>query len=187
MSEEALSFAARIGLAFGAFFRVLSDGVFAARVARARDPMLTPSLPAEAPRPAAPAVVTKDADTTAALQLLGLLQREGRFVDFLMDDITSYADADVGAAARVVHAGCKRVLAERVPVAPVLAEGEGARVTLPVGYDATAHRVIGNVQGAPPFTGTVVHAGWRATSIALPSLAASHDAHVLAPAEIELS
>lgn len=185
MSEESLSFAARFGLAFVAFFRVLSDGIFAFRVRAARTGPAR--LPAPVPVPVKEAPKLAVADTTAALQLLGLLQREGRLVDFLMDDVAAFSDAEIGAAARVVHAGCRKVLTERVQVSPIRTEDEGARVTLAAGYDANANRVIGNVKGEPPYTGTLVHKGWRAKSIQLPTLHVAHDAEVLAPAEVELS
>lgn len=186
MSEESLSFAARIGLAFAAFFRVLGDGVFAWRVrfVQTNAPRLPSPTPAPEPPKEAPKI--EAADTRAALQLLALLQREGRLVDFLMDDVASFSDAEIGAAARVVHAGARKLLLERATIAPVRTEAEGARVDVPKGYDANAIRVIGNVKGEPPYQGTLVHKGWRATSLTLPALHVDHDASVLAPAEIEL-
>jgi hypothetical protein len=182
VSEESLSFAARFGLAFAAFFRVLSDGVFAFRVRAAKAPALPAPAPAakEAPKLAV-------AETTSALQLLGLLQREGRLVDFLMDDVAAFSDAEIGAAARVVHAGCRKVLTERLDVVPVRTESEGDRVSIAAGYDANAIRVVGNVTGEPPYAGTLVHKGWRAKALRLPTLHVAHDAEVLAPAEVELS
>ena len=69
---------------------------------------------------------------------------------------------------------------------PVRSEEEGARVTLPKGFDAQAIRLTGNVVGEAPFTGTLQHGGWRATRIELPSLTEEHDVHVVAPAEVEL-
>ncbi|MDB4944600.1 MAG: hypothetical protein JWP97_4134, partial [Labilithrix sp.] len=121
----------------------------------------------------------------AALQLLALLQREGRFVDFLEEDVASFADADIGAAARVVHAGCRKALREHVKLEPVRSEAEGARLTLPE-IDAAEVKLTGNVTGTGPFTGTLRHKGWRAREISLPTAIAGHDAHVLAQAEVEL-
>ena len=123
---------------------------------------------------------------TAALQLLGLMQREARFVDFIQEDVAPYTDAEIGAAARVVHEGCRKVLREHVSLAPVRAESEGSRLTLPAGFDAAAVRVTGNVVGQPPFTGTLQHKGWRATAVRLPALTEGHDTRVIAPAEVEL-
>ena len=122
----------------------------------------------------------------AALQLLGLLQREARFVDFVQEDVAAYSDADIGAAARVVHEGCRKVLGEHFSIEPVRAESEGSRITLAEGFDAAAVRLTGKVVGKPPFTGSLGHRGWRVTDTRLPKLAEGHDASVIAQAEVEL-
>ncbi|MFC4927021.1 DUF2760 domain-containing protein [Delftia deserti] len=129
--------------------------------------------------PAAPA-------GTAALQLLGLLQREARFVDFVQEDVAGYADAEIGAAARVVHEGCRKVLREHFSIAPVRAEAEGSRVTLAAGFDAAAVRLTGNVVGQAPFTGTLGHRGWRVDDVRLPQLTDHKAAAIVAQAEVEL-
>ncbi|MNV77246.1 hypothetical protein D3C71_1706530 [compost metagenome] len=133
---------------------------------------------------AAPAPVA--ASETSALQLLGLLQREARFVDFVQEDTTGYSDADIGAATRVVHAGCRKVLAEHFTLEPVRSEAEGSRVTLAAGFDATAVRLTGNVVGQAPFTGTLGHRGWRVSATRLPQLTDAKAASVVAQAEVEL-
>jgi hypothetical protein len=130
--------------------------------------------------------VLHDTLPESALQLLALLQQEGRFVDFLEENVTAYSDAEIGGAARVVHEGCRKVIRDHLQIAPVREETEGARLTLPEGFDATAVRLTGNVVGQPPFTGTLMHRGWRVTEIKLPKLAEGHDVRVLAPAEVEL-
>jgi hypothetical protein len=130
--------------------------------------------------------VLQAAEPNAALQLLGLLQQEGRFVDFLQEDVAAYSDAEVGAATRVVHEGCKRVLKQHFAIEAVRPEAEGTRLTLPAGFDASAVRVTGNVVGQAPFTGSLTHRGWRVTDVRLPRVAAGHDLAVLAPAEVEL-
>jgi hypothetical protein len=175
-----LSFFARLWLAWLCFFRVLFDGRFAARVEQARSGR---ALPAAPPAPAPARAVDSGA---AALQLLSLLQREGRLVDFLQQDIASFPDAEVGVAARVVHEGCRRALREHASIEPVRAETEGARVKLDAGFDADAVKLVGDVRGEPPWSGTLRHRGWRATRLELPRLVGEHDAHVLAPAEVEL-
>ena len=111
---------------------------------------------------------------------------EARFVDFLQENIASHADADIGAAVRVVHEGCRKVLKQHLELEPVRPESEGSRITLPQGFDASSVRVSGHIVGAPPFTGTLIHRGWRVSRITLPKLSESHDARVLAPAEVEL-
>ena len=120
------------------------------------------------------------------MQLLGLLQRDARLLDFAHEDLAGYSDADIGAAARLVHEGCRKVLAEHFTVENVRSESEGSRITLNEGFDAAAVRLTGNVVGKPPFSGTLGHRGWRVTDVRLPKLAESHDARILAPAEVEL-
>jgi hypothetical protein len=183
------SFWSRISLAIGAFFRTLGDAEFAARVrdadlAPAAAPAPAPVAPQAAPAPAAAPL--REATPDAALQLLSLLQREARLIDFTQENLGGYADADIGAAARVVHEGCAKVLREHFSIEAVRNEAEGSRITLPEGFDAAAVRLTGNVVGKAPFTGTLSHRGWRATSVRLPKLAEAHDAKVLAPAEVEL-
>lgn len=133
-----------------------------------------------------PAAKLTEAPPDSALVLLGLLQKEGRFVDFLQEQITAYSDQEIGAAARVVHEGCHKVLRDYLSIAPVRSEAEGARVTLERGFDPAAVRPIGNVVGEPPFTGSLMHRGWRATEVRLPKVTGSRDVRILAPAEVEL-
>jgi hypothetical protein len=132
-----------------------------------------------------PVYVRVSADAPA-LQLLGLLQREARFVDFVQEDVGAYTDAEVGAAARVVHEGCRKVLGAHFSIAPVRSEPEGSRVTLAAGFDASAVRLTGNVVGQAPFTGTLGHRGWRVTEVRLPQLTDEKAATILAQAEVEL-
>jgi hypothetical protein len=164
------SFFRRIPLAFNAFFQVLF----------AKTPPLS-----EKPASVAP-VLLKEATPDAALQLLGLLQKEARLIDFTQENLSSYSDADIGGAARVVHEGCAKVLREHFTITPVRSEPEGSRVVLPDGFDASAIRLTGNVVGQAPFKGSLNHRGWRATETRLPKLTASHDVTVLAQAEVEL-
>jgi hypothetical protein len=100
--------------------------------------------------------------------------------------VSSYADADIGAAARVVHDQCKKALDTHVTLERVRAEAEGTRVTVEQGFSAHEVRLVGSVVGQAPFSGTLTHGGWRAASIALPKLSDGHDASVIAPAEVEL-
>ncbi len=180
-----LSLLHRIPLAFGALFQILADAELAARFAALRSDAAPATAPAtSAPLPAAPRL--KEANPDAALQLLALLQREARLIDFVEEDLGSYADAQIGAAARVVHEGCSKVLREHFSIVPVRDEAEGSRVTLQAGFDAAAVRLTGNVVGHPPFTGSLSHRGWRVTEVRLPRLAERHDTCVLTPAEVEL-
>jgi hypothetical protein len=178
-----MPFGSRLLFAWACFFRVLFDGRFAARALAVRDGAPAPAPPAA---PAALPAIPPPADGTSALQLLSLLQREGRLVDFLQQDIASFPDTDVGVAARVVHEGCRKALRAHATLEPVRTEDEGARVTLAAGFDADAVKLVGDVKGEPPYAGVLRHRGWRARRLELPSLVGDHDAHVLAPAEVEL-
>lgn len=122
----------------------------------------------------------------AALQLLSLLQQEARFIDFLQEDVQHYSDADIGAAARVVHEGAKKVLDENFAIAPIRDENEDSAITLQPGFDNKAIRLSGNVVGEPPFTGQLLHRGWRITEVKLPKVIEGHDSKLIAPAEVEL-
>lgn len=123
---------------------------------------------------------------TPALQLLAALQREGRLVDFLEQDVATFSDADVGAAARVVHEGCRRALRQHAKIEPVRSEEEGSAVVIPEGYDAHAVKLIGDVKGSAPYKGKLQHRGWRVIEMSVPEPTKDHDAMVIAPAEVEL-
>lgn len=185
----ALTWLRRFPVAWGAFVAALRSPDYASRVRALNAPAELAPLNAQqaratsAPPAAAPAPVLS---ADAALQLLGLLQREARLIDFTQEDIRAYSDADIGAAARVVHAGCRKVLDEHFSIAPVRTETEGSRIRLETGFDARAVRLTGNVVGSASFQGSLSHRGWRATDVRLPQLSAGHDAHVLAQAEVEL-
>ncbi len=125
--------------------------------------------------------------TDAAVQFLGLLQREGRLVDFLREDIQPYDDGQIGAAVRAIHEGCRQILSEHITLEPVLSGNEGDEVTVPADFDPSAIRLTGNVTGEPPFRGTLRHAGWRAKQVKLPAQPTGQDAKIVAPAEVEIS
>ena len=185
MTDSPPSFFKRIPIAFGAFFSILSDPGYAARVLGLRQAPAPMPAPAAAPAPVAPAPL-KVATPDAALQLLALLQRDARLIDFVQEDLSGYSDAEIGGPARLVHEGCAKVLREHFTIEPVRPEAEGNRITLQGGFDARAIRLTGNVVGQAPFTGTLCHRGWRVTDTRLPKLADSHDVTVLAQAEVEL-
>lgn len=187
-------FFARVGIAFAAFFRALGDAAFAGGVQGLRqgEKLALPATSEKAePRKKEksadkPKVVLREAGPEAALQLLTLLQREGRFIDFLEEDVSTFSDAQIGAAARVVHTQCRAALREHFPLEPVRTEDEGNKITLEKGFDAGRVRLVGNVSGEPPFTGTLTHRGWRVREVKLPKMSEGHDASVIAPAEVEL-
>src|SRR5688500_10184947 len=133
-----------------------------------------------------PAEIPPEKTHAAGLAVLGLLQREGRLIDFLKEDVSSFTDSDIGAAARVVHAGSRKVIDQYLTLEPVLKDAEGATVTVPTGFNAERIRLTGNVAGQPPYQGALKHHGWLATSIRFPALSPALDPRVIAPAEIEL-
>jgi len=143
----------------------------------------TPAQPAPAP---ATAVKLTEHDSASALQVLGLFQQEARLLDFLNEELSGFTDADIGAAARVVHEGGKKVLKQYFVLSPVRSETEESRVTLAVGFNPAEVRLTGNVTGQAPFTGTLVHRGWKAVETKLPKLADGHNPAIIAPAEVEL-
>lgn len=156
----------RIWLALRAFWIILTDRDAAARV----EPVL-----GRAP-------IGPD------LRILAVLQRDGRLVDFLLEEVDSYTDAQIGAAVRDIHRGCRKVLNEYLTISPILPDPEEANVSVPANFDPAAIRLIGNVAGAPPFRGTLKHHGWRVTSVHLPTLpVARDDSSVLSPAEVEVA
>jgi len=127
------------------------------------------------------------ASEIAIVQTLGLLQREGRLIDFLQEDIEPYDDAQIGAAVREVHRGCRAALKEVFGLSPVLNAAEGSQVEIEEDFDPTRIKLIGNIQGNPPFKGTLRHCGWKFTEVHLPEWTAKEKTDVLAPAEVEIS
>jgi hypothetical protein len=172
----------RIGLAFKAFRRVMADNAFADQVYAWLQGQ-TPPLPAPPPPPPK---VEQPKPTLDPLQLLAILQREGRLVDFLMEDLQGLPDAQIGAAVREVHQKCRKALQEHVPLEAVLKEAEDSPATVQSGYDPSAVRVVGNLGAKPPYSGTVRHRGWRATKVNLQPLPVGQDPKIIAPAEVEV-
>lgn len=172
----------------------MAIGIAASRRASRAEKALTLALaasspkskPAEPAQPVRQAPVVHAAQPDSALQLLGLLQQEARFVDFVQEDIAGHSDADIGAAARIIHEGSRKVVRQYFDLQAVRPESEGSRLTLPRGYDAAAIRITGNITGEPPFSGALIHRGWRASATRLPKVAEGHDVSVIAPAEVEL-
>jgi hypothetical protein len=205
----------RLFLAFVCFLRVLFGKKLPPEAMAYLPESATPSLPAPVPKPAekpaaraeavAKEAVAKEAAAReakvegekprasaaqnhrdGALALLALLQREGRLVDFLREPLDGFSDADIGAAARDVHRGCRKVLDQHLSLEPVMPGSEEERVAVPRGFDPAEIRLIGEAKGEPPFRGTLRHHGWRVVDAKLPALADGVDRMVIAPAEVEL-
>jgi hypothetical protein len=178
----------RFLLALKCFFLVL----FSNRLPDEAVKLLPEKEPAKLPPPEAEIVKepikpeVKVDGTRGAVQLLSILQREGRLLDFLQEEIDSYSDDQIGAAVRDIHRGCKKALAEHAPLEPVLKGQENSSVRVDAGFDPSRIRLVGNVVGEPPFTGTLRHHGWRTAKVVLPEITTATDPSVVAPAEVEL-
>lgn len=159
-----------LGKAISWFFKVLKEGDDAI----AQRPQLTEEKPAFA------------GSSEEGVQLLALFQKEGRLIDFLMEDVSGFDDAEIGAAVRDIHKGCRKVLDEHFTLRRVLTEAEGDSVTVPEGFDPSTIDLQGNVSGSAPFKGTLVHGGWYADEVKLPTVPAGADAKVVAPAQVEV-
>ncbi len=146
----------------------------------------TPAKPAVAValKPASVAISQNQAQAEV-VTLLGIFQEKGRLVDFLMEDITPFSDAEVGLVARAVHQGCKVALNEHFQIEPISAVAEGASITVPAGSAADEFCLVGNLAGEAPFTGKVVHKGWRTTSVKLPRVLNADRLPPIAPAQVE--
>jgi hypothetical protein len=164
---------ARLGVACKAFFRVLGDEGTAQRIR----PILEP--PAE--EAAKPARLSPE-----PLRLLTLLQREGRLLDFLLEDIQAAPDEQLGAGVRELHRKAQGVIKEHLVLEPVLGKNEGETLEVPANFDPSAIRLTGNVTGQPPFRGTLQHHGWRVKNYTLPALPEGQDPFIVAAAEVEL-
>jgi hypothetical protein len=170
--SEGYSFSQRLSLAL----RVLFDSALAGKAGAAIQTAETK-----------PAALPPERVHASGLLLLAGLQREGRFVDFLQQDVAGFADEEIGAAARVVHSGCRKLLQQYFELVPAVRETEGAAMTVPQGFDAQRIRLTGNVAGQPPFRGILKHHGWVTQQVRMPALAESMDPRVVAPAEVELA
>ena len=167
----------RISFAFRSFFSILFGGTLAPDIALAfgyGKPM---------PVKAAPPPKPQSGPADGAVQILSLLQRDARLVDFLMEDISGYSDEQVGAAVRDVQAQSQRSLARYLQFQPVIDGVEGT-YTKTAGIDAASIKLIGNVpaNGKAP-GGLLRHKGWQAAKVDLPAAAPGT---ILAPAEIEV-
>ncbi|MBS2034120.1 DUF2760 domain-containing protein [bacterium] len=151
-----------------AFFKALFNRQFSKKV----DELLkeTKALPPGPPPP-------------TAAQLLAVLQKEGRLLDFLSESLEGFGDAQVGGVARGVHSGCAKALQQYLSLQPVLSQKDGEKVEVPVGFSPAEIRLVGKVQGDPPFQGVLRHHGWKLASARLPELKTDD---VLVPAEVEL-
>lgn len=120
-------------------------------------------------------------------QFLTILQKEGRFVDFLQEDIEQFNDAQIGAAARQVHGGCREALKGYLGIKPVIDAAEGSEVEIDADFDPLKIKLMGKLKGKPPYRGILMHPGWRFSTIKLPDVSTQKQNEIITPAEVEIS
>jgi hypothetical protein len=170
----------RIWLAIRSFFSILFRGALP-------DDALTELglIRRGASKPQATATPAGPRPSDGAAQMLSILQRDARLIDFIMEDIAAYSDDQVGAAVRGVHDQARESLARYVTLTPVIDGVEGTFTKAAIS-DPAAVKFVGNVPAGKPSGGLLRHKGWRASRIDLPPLNAKQDSSILAPAEIEI-
>jgi hypothetical protein len=187
-----IGFSTRLSFAFRCFFSLLFQGRFPQDVLEtlaSSKAEVTPPAAAAKATPAGPEVgghKPSPESLDRAVQMLALLQRDGRLVDFLEEDVSSYPDGQLGAAVRSIHTSCRQVLERYIKLEPILSSEEDQPVTVPVGFDPAAVKLVGNVTGEPPIRGLLRHRGWRVTEVTLPSLPQGSGRAIVAPAEVEV-
>jgi len=186
-----IGFSTRLSFAFRCFFSLLSEGKIPQDVLQALAGVpvaVSPVATAAKAAPDAPRVSDKPSPEPLdrAVQMLALFQRDGRLVDFLEEDVSSYPDGQLGAAVRNIHTSCRQVLDRYLKLEPILSSEEDQPVTVPVGFDPGAIKLVGRVTGEPPIRGLLRHRGWRVTDVTLPSLPQGSGRAIVAPAEVEV-
>ncbi len=189
----------RLSIAFRCFFFLLFTGKISEKIDAELRTRVKPVSPAQAPetspaspaRPVAAAPAVKESrlrgGAERAVQMLALLQRDGRLVDFFTEDIGEYDDAQVGAAVRDMHESCRKTLDHYLTLEPVLPGEEGQTITIDAGFDPGSIKLIGNVTGKLPARGVLRHHGWQAGDVRLPDPPAGAARAVIAPAEVEIA
>jgi len=187
-----IGFSARLSFAFRCFFSLLFRGKIPPEILQAlssstaQAPLATAARTTAVPEKSGADASDSDA-LDRAVQMLALLQRDGRLVDFLEEDISAYPDGQLGAAVRSIHSSCRQVLDRYIKLEPVLSSEEEHPVTVPAGFDPAAIKLVGSVSGQPPIRGLLRHRGWRVSQVTLPSLPQGSGRAIVAPAEIEVA
>jgi Domain of unknown function (DUF2760) len=181
-----MAFSTRFSYAFRCFFALLFDGTIPPDIVSVTGASVSnvPNVTAaEKPKPRENPSVES---CGRAVQMLALLQRDGRLIDFLSEDVSPYADSQLGAAVRTIHASCRQVLDRYLKLEPVISSEEDQPVTVPADFDPATVKLLGNVVGQPPVKGLLRHRGWRVTEVRLPSLPQGAGREIVAPAEVEI-
>lgn len=192
-----ITFVPRFFGAFGHFFKYLSSSDYAGRsqlinqnekfafevpekvVKEVVIETVTEVREIEAPR-------LETVSVDGAYQLLQLMQQEARLIDFIKEDIQAFSDAEVGAASRIIHSGCAKVLSQNFEIDTVSKQEESSRISLAEGYNSKEYKLEGRVEGEGPFNGTLIHPGWKVVKHNLPKVSDTKDMNILAPAEVEI-
>jgi len=182
-----MTFSTRFSYAFRCFFSLLFSGTIPQDIERA----MGVATGADAPNVPATTKPKRSEDPPPesfdrAVQMLALLQRDGRLIDFLSEDVSPYPDSQLGAAVRTIHASCRQVLDRYLKLEPIISSEEDQPVTVPAGFDPATVKLLGNVVGQAPIKGLLRHRGWRATEVKLPSLPQGAGREIVAPAEVEV-
>jgi Domain of unknown function (DUF2760) len=184
-----ISFWERVAFSFRCFFSILIHARIPLDV---QERLIKASAAPAAAAPTAPAPKLKIVERPAgdspdrAVQILSLLQRDGRLIDFLAEDVSPYPDPQLGAAVRSIHQSCRQVLDRYLKLEPVLDSAEEQPITIQGGFDPAAIKLVGNVRGEPPIRGLLRHKGWRVKEINLPPLPEPAGRGIVAPAEVEV-
>jgi hypothetical protein len=176
-----MGFARRIAYGFRCFFSLLLHGQIPSEIARELQPQT------EQRRAAAAAAAVPVETSDRAVQILALLQRDGRLIDFLTEDVSPYPDAQLGAAVRALHEDCRTALNRYVTLEPIIDSEEGRPVAIGRELDPASVKLIGNVGGQPPTEGLLRHRGWRAKLVSLPPLPQASERSIIASAEVEIA
>ncbi|MCA9138071.1 MAG: DUF2760 domain-containing protein [Planctomycetales bacterium] len=181
-----------LGIAFKAFFAALGNRDKAQQINLVLSgghprgipegkSSVSPEKVETAPAQAVPVKSPRD----PAVTLLATLQREARLVDLIQEDLSQYSDAQVGAAARPCLQQCAGVLKRAMGLEPLLDAADGDSVEIPADASPTRFQRIGEGASA---SGKLVHHGWQATKIELPTWTGeTADANIIAAAQVQTS
>lgn len=183
-----MGFGKRLSYAVRCFLAILSRGEIPAEIAPEliKEQISFASSPMPAATTAARAEAPVEEPVDRAVQMLALLQRDGRLVDFITEDIAPYQDAQIGAAARDVHESCRKVIEHYFKLEPVIDSEEGQMVTVEPGFDPATIKLIGNITSRSPLRGQLRHKGWRVARVNMPPLPGGSGREIIAPAEVEI-
>ncbi len=181
-----------LGIAIGAFLKVLVNPEFGRRIKQVALDMKTGAGDVSiqvtaAEKLADPSVRIDDTDSrrSGALQIITALQKEGRLLDFLEENLGQYSDSDIGSAVRSIHEGCKKVIGQMLVKKVILEQEEGSVYRINADYDAHSIKLSGRVREQFPLKGVVIHPGWQAVELNLPNYNQNNEM-IINPAEVEV-